>query len=65
MTLVFQGQDIEFAASTGSNVDVTPNTSRFDNPPQGSKDLVITALEGDPDPRTFKLGDTYDATRGG
>ncbi|MEL7262490.1 MAG: Hint domain-containing protein [Pseudomonadota bacterium] len=65
MTLVFRGLDNEFAASTGSNVDVTPNTSRFDNPPNGSKDLVITAKEGDPDPRTFELGDTYDITWGG
>lgn len=65
MALVFYGVDNEFAAATGDNVDVSPNTSRFDNPPSGSKDLVITAHGDDDDPRLFELGDTYDVSWGG
>ncbi|PTX57072.1 Hint domain-containing protein [Litoreibacter ponti] len=65
MPIVFNGVDNEFAASTGSNVNVTENTSRFDNPPNGSKDLVITSNEGDTDPRLFELGDAYDVSWGG
>jgi hypothetical protein len=57
--------DNEFAASTGSNVNTSPGRSRFDNPPQGSKDLVITTKDGDPDPRLFEVGDTYDLSWGG
>jgi len=65
MTTTFTGVDNEFAVSTGSNVGTTGNTSTFDNPPQGSKDLVITSLAGDDDPLLFELGDTYDVTWGG
>ena len=65
MTTTFNGVDNEFAVSTGSNVGTTGNTSTFDNPPQGSKDLVITSLAGDDDPLLFELGDTYDVTWGG
>lgn len=57
--------DNEFAASTGSNVNTSPGRSRFDNPPQGSKDLVITTKDGDPEPRLFDVGDTYDLSWGG
>lgn len=59
------GIDNEFAAATGSNVDTSPGKSRFDNPPNGSKDLIITTKDGDPDPRLFEIGDTYEVSWGG
>lgn len=65
MPFTIEGLDTEFAASTGTNVDTSPNSSRFDNPPQGSQDLRITTNAGDNDPRLFELGDTYDITWGG
>lgn len=65
MPTTFFGVDNEFAASTGDNVNVTENTSRFDNPPSGSKDLVVTSNDGDSDPRLFELGETYDVSWGG
>jgi len=65
MPLTFYGIDNEFAAATGTNVGTTPNSSTFDNPPYGSSDLVITAHEGDNDPRLFEVGDSYDVTWGG
>ncbi|WP_425099774.1 Hint domain-containing protein [Tropicibacter sp. S64] len=57
--------DNEFAVATGSNVNVAPGQSRFDNPPNGSKDLVITTHDGDSDPRLFEIGDSYDVSWGG
>ncbi len=65
MQLVFEAIDEEFAASTGSNVNIVPGESRFDNPPNAFKDLVITTNDGDPDPRLFEVGDTYDLAWGG
>lgn len=65
MALIYYGIDNEFAVATGSNVGTSPNRSRFDNPPQGSKDLVITVQDGDDDPRLFEIGDTYDVSWGG
>lgn len=65
MPFTIEGVDNQFAVSTGGNVDAAPNQSRFDNPPQGSKDLRITTKEGDDDPRLFEVGDTYDITWGG
>ena len=65
MPFTIAGVDNEFAVSTGSNVGTSSNSSRFDNPPQGSKDLFITTKEGDDDPRLFELGDTYDISWGG
>ncbi len=65
MAFQIVGIDTEFAAATGSNVNTSPGKSRFDNPPQGSKDLVITTKDGDRDPRRFDLGDTYDVSWGG
>lgn len=59
------GIDNEFGAATGTNVNTSPGRSRFDNPPQGSKDLVITTKDGDPDPRRFDVGDTYDISWNG
>ncbi|MEM7642423.1 MAG: Hint domain-containing protein [Pseudomonadota bacterium] len=57
--------DNEFAASTGSNAGTTPNSSTFDNPPNGSKDLVVSSNSGDPNPFKFFLGETYDVSWGG
>ena len=65
MTVTIYAVDNEFAASTGSNVGVTPTTSRFDYPPNGSKDLVITSKPGDSDPYLFEVGETYDVSWGG
>lgn len=65
MPFTIAGVDNEFAVATGDNVGASTNSSRFDNPPQGSKDLFITTKEGDDDPRLFELGDTYEITWGG
>ncbi|MEH6647397.1 Hint domain-containing protein [Sulfitobacter sp.] len=65
MSFQIFGIDTEFAASTGSNVNTSPGRSRFDNPPQGSKDFAITTKDGDPEPRRFDIGDTYDLSWGG
>ncbi|MBL4769297.1 MAG: Hint domain-containing protein [Rhodobacteraceae bacterium] len=65
MALVFYAIDNEFATSTGSNIGAYSNSSIFDYPPQGSKDLVITATSGSGDPRLFDIGDTYDVRWGG
>jgi hypothetical protein len=65
MPLQFFALDNQFAASTGSNVNSSPGRSKFDYPPTSSKDLVITAKDGDPDPRLFEVGDTYDVSYGG
>ena len=65
MILTYNGIDNEFAVATGSNVGTTENSSTFDNPPNGSKDLVITSHADDDDPRLFEIGDTYDVSWGG
>lgn len=65
MPLVFEAIDEEFAAATGSNVYVSPTASRFDNPPNAFKNLMITADDADPDPRVFEIGDSYSLTWGG
>ena len=65
MPLIITASDDEFAAATGSNVDVTSETSIFDYPPSAYRGLTITAQEGDADPRTFELGSTYDLAWGG
>lgn len=62
MTLVFYAEDNEFGSATGENVDVTENTSEFDDPPSDSTNLQIAANEGDDDPRLFEIGDTYDVS---
>lgn len=65
MSFTISALDNEFAAATGTNVGTSESRSRFDNPPAGSKDLVITTQEGDDDPRLFAIGDTYDIAWGG
>jgi hypothetical protein len=65
MTVTFTGPDEEFAAATGSNVNVTSTTSRFDNPPNAFSDLTITSNPGDTEPYLFEEGDTYDVSWGG
>lgn len=64
-SFTIQGVDNEFAVSTGDNVGVGENSSTFDNPPNGSKDLLITTKDGDPDPRLFEIGDIYEVAWGG
>ncbi|TCP43146.1 Hint domain-containing protein [Rhodovulum marinum] len=68
MIVTFNAVDTEFAASTGDNVNNNvggAGTSQFDYPPNGTKDLVITSKEGDPDPYTFEVGDVYEVSFGG
>ncbi|PIE13535.1 MAG: hypothetical protein CSA70_04475 [Rhodobacterales bacterium] len=64
LTITFDAIDEEFAAATGSNVNVLPGFSVFDMPPNAFSDLQITGNPGDPDPRHFELGDTCDLTWG-
>lgn len=65
MSKTWYALDNEFAVATGDNVNVGDNTARFDNPPAGSKDLVISSLDGDSDPKSFMLGDHYEVSWGG
>lgn len=65
MVLIFYAVDNEFAVSTDGNVGYYIDSSVFDYPPQGSKDLVITSNDGSGDPREFAIGDTYDVSWGG
>ncbi|TCP62381.1 Hint domain-containing protein [Rhodovulum bhavnagarense] len=68
MSVAFQAVDNEFAASTGANVgsDIGGSgTSTVDYPPDATKDLLITANEGDSDPFLFDVGDRYDLSYGG
>lgn len=60
MTLQFNAEDRQFVTSTGSNANPTGPTTPFDGPPAASVGLVITAKPGDPEPRLFEIGDTYD-----
>jgi hypothetical protein len=60
LTFDIFGKDTEFAVSTGANVYSAPGTSGFDDPPSASTGLVITTYDGNPDPRQFDPGDTYD-----
>ncbi|QGX96859.1 Hint domain-containing protein [Roseovarius faecimaris] len=60
MAKTWNALDNEFAVSSGSNVNSTPGRSDFDYPPSSSINLVIISNDGDPDPKTFSLGDTYD-----
>lgn len=65
MALSLFAPDNEFAVATGSNVNSSPGRSDFDYPPTSSHDLVITAHDGDPDPRLFEVGDSYDVSYDG
>ena len=60
MPITINALDNEFAASSGSNIDVTPNYSYFDHPPNSTANLTITSNVGDDNPYVFELGDTYD-----
>jgi len=57
--------DNEFAASSGTNVNVTDEFSYFDNPPNSTSDLTITSNMGDDHPFIFDVGETYDLTWSG
>lgn len=65
MTKTIYAIDSQFAVSTGSNVNSSAGRSRFDYPPNSTKDLVITSQDGDPDPFVFNPGDVYTLTFGG
>ncbi len=62
MPVTYYVLDNEFAASSGSNVNVTSRYSYFDHPPDSTNNLVITANKEDGDPSRFEVGDTYDIT---
>lgn len=65
MTITINAADNEFAAASGSNVDVDPDFSYFDHPPNSTSDLTITSNVGDDSPFIFSVGDTYDLTWSG
>lgn len=65
MTITINAADNEFAAASGSNVDVDPEFSYFDHPPNSTTDLTITSNVGDDSPFIFSVGDTYDLTWSG
>ena len=65
MTVTIYAADTSFAASSGSNIDVTPSYSYFDHPPNSTTDLTITSNVGDTDPSLFEVGETYDLTWSG
>lgn len=59
MTITINAIDSQFAASTGSNVNSSPNKSKFDYPPTSTMNLTIESHEGDDSPYIFSPGDTY------
>ena len=65
MVVVISAINNEFAIASGSNVNVTSAYSYFDYPPNSTKDLVITANEGDASPYEFGVGDSYDLSWSG
>lgn len=65
MTVTIYAQDNEFAASSGTNIDVTDDFSYFDHPPNSTTDLTITANVDDGEPFLFEVGETYDLTWSG
>lgn len=65
MTITINALDNEFAASSGTNIDVTDDFSYFDHPPNSTSDLTITSNVGDDSPFIFSVGDTYDLTWSG
>jgi hypothetical protein len=65
MPVTINAKDNEFAAASGSNIDVTPNYSHFDHPPNSTKDLTITSNMGDDRPCFSEVGETYNLTWAG
>ena len=66
MPFTIYAEDNEFAVSTDGNVDYyEPGKSKFDYPPNSTKDLTITSHVGDTDERLFEVGETYSVTFGG
>lgn len=65
MTKTFYALDNEFAAASGSNVDVHQDYSYFDHPPGSTTNLEITSNMGDDKPILFEVGETYDLTWSG
>lgn len=65
MPLVIRAADNEFSTATGWNVGTTRVSSTFDHPPVASRNLVITADDGDDEPRLFEPGETYDLSWNG
>ncbi len=62
MTVTIYAADNEFAASSGTNIDVTDAYSYFDHPPNSTSDLTVTSNLGDDHPFIFEVGETYDLT---
>lgn len=65
MTVTIYAEDNEFAAASGDNVDVDPEFSYFDHPPNSTSDLTVTSNMGDDHPFIFEVGETYDLTWSG
>lgn len=65
MPVTIYAEDNEFAASSGTNLDVTDEFSYFDHPPNSTSDFTVTANVDDDDPLLFEVGETYDLTWSG
>ena len=52
----------QFGVATGSNVNTSGGSSRFDGPPSDTTGLTVTANAGDADPEMFHPGEAYDLT---
>jgi len=65
MPVTIYAEDNEFAAASGSNVNVNPDYSYFDHPPNSTTDLTVTSNMGDDHPFIFEVGETYDLTWSG
>lgn len=65
MTIIINAIDSQFAASTGANVNSSPELSKFDYPPTSTNGLIIESQPGDDSPFIFSPGDTYTLTFSG
>jgi hypothetical protein len=59
MSKTIESEDLQFAVSSGSNINSEPGTSLFDGPPSDTFDLRITSMSTDTDPYLFEPGETY------
>ncbi|MFU8882987.1 MAG: Hint domain-containing protein [Rhodobacterales bacterium] len=59
MSKTIEGEDLQFAVSSGGNINSEPDTSLFNGPPSDTFNLRITSISADTDPYLFELGETY------
>lgn len=60
-TPIYAGAN-NFGIATGSNINYTNGSSRFDAPPSDTSNLTISSRPDDPSPYTFSVGDHYDVS---